>query len=122
MPTIAYLCTDLLFTSKIRETASALGHTAQATQGPASLALAAREAALVVVDLRRSDALAALDALAADAASITAAIVGFVDHERTDLMEEARRRGCTPLAKGKFSSELKHLLPAHAGTPEVSGR
>ena len=120
---IAYLCTDLLFTSKIRETARALGHTAEVCRDPAALLVAARGAQLVIVDLRRADALAALDALAAEGASITAPVVGFVDHERTDLMEEARRRGCTPLAKGKFTSELKNLLPkAGATDSEVSGR
>src|SRR5438552_15692713 len=59
--TIAYLCTDLLFTSKIRETAHALGHKALVSRDPAGLLDAARGADLVIVDLRRPDARDALD-------------------------------------------------------------
>jgi len=119
MSKIAYLCTDLLFTSKIRETAQALGHTPAMARDPAALAEAAREAAVVIVDLRLPAALPALERLRADEASRAGAapvpVIGFCDHERTDLMDEARRAGCTQvLAKGKFSSELRHLL-AQAG-------
>ena len=110
MTPIVYLCTDLLFTSKIRETARTLGREATAVRDPAQLASAARGAEVVLVDLRRPDALDALDALAREPAAAAARVFGFVDHERTDRMEEARSRGCTPLAKGKFSSELKNLL------------
>ena len=108
---IVYLCSDLLFTSKIRETAQALGHTAVAARDVAALPAVARDAAAVIVDLRRPDALAALDALRADDATRDIPAVGFCDHERVELMDEARRHGCTRvLAKGKFSSDLKHLL------------
>jgi hypothetical protein len=60
---------------------------------------------VLIGDLRRPDALAALEA-----ADPGARRVGFIDHERTDVMEQARARGCTALAKGKFSSELARLL------------
>jgi len=63
------------------------------------------DARFFIVDLRRPDALAALEAAAPAAKKI-----GFVDHERTDVMEAARARGCVALAKGKFSSELPRLL------------
>ncbi len=107
---IVYLCTDLLFTSKIRETARALGREATAVRDAASLAAAARGAEVVLVDLRRPDALDALEALGREPEAGGARVFGFVDHERTDRMEQARQRGCTPLAKGKFSADLKHLM------------
>ena len=45
-----------------------------------------------------------------EAAAPAAKKIGFVDHERTDVMDAARERGCVALAKGKFSSELPRLL------------
>lgn len=117
-PKVAYLCTDLLFTSKIRETARALGVEVVGARDAAGLATAAAAAALVIVDLRRPDALAALDAVRAGG---DVRAVGFCDHERADLFDEAARRGCLALAKGKFSSELKHLLQPGATSPSEQG-
>jgi hypothetical protein len=112
MAKVVYLVTDLLFTSKIRETATQLGHTLERATDPESLRSASVGAAIVLIDLRRPDALAALDALAADATTRAIPTAGFVDHEREDLMDAARTRGCNALAKGKFSSELPRLLAA----------
>jgi CheY-like chemotaxis protein len=113
---IAYLCTDLLFTSKIRETARALGQDAAGARDPAGLAEAARGAALVVIDLRRPDALDALARLRADEATRAVPAYCFIDHELVDRMEEARRAGATEvLAKGRFSSELRNLLGGVGG-------
>ena len=96
---------DLLFTSKIRETAAQLGLDVQPVRAAGDVAAATGDARFFIVDLRRPDALAALDAAAPAAKKI-----GFVDHERTDVMDAARARGCLALAKGKFSSELPRLL------------
>lgn len=98
---------DLLFTSKIRETAQQLGLDLQAVRTADDVAGATVGARVFIVDLRRPDALAALDA-----ASPGAAKIGFVDHERLDVMEAARTRGCVALAKGKFSSDLPKMLAA----------
>jgi hypothetical protein len=41
--------------------------------------------------------------------------VGFVEHERTDVMEAARAKGCTEvMAKGQFANALPKLLAAIA--------
>ena len=96
---------DLLFTSKIRETAAQLGLDVQAVRASGEVAAATAQARVFIVDLRRPDALAALEAAAPAAKKI-----GFVDHERTDVMDAARERGCVALAKGKFSSDLSKLL------------
>jgi hypothetical protein len=105
MAAVVYLVNDLLFTSKIRETATQLGLDVQAVRTPAEVAPATADARFFIVDLRRPDALAALEAAAPGARR-----VGFIDHERTDVMEAARALGCTALAKGKFSSDLPRLL------------
>jgi hypothetical protein len=107
MAAVVYLVTDLLFTSKIRETARQLGLDVHAVRSADEVATATATARLFIVDLRRPDALAALEA-----AALGATRIGFVDHERVDVMEAARARGCTALAKGKFSSDLPRLLSA----------
>jgi hypothetical protein len=112
MAAVVYLTTDLLFTSKIREVAKQLGLDVEGTRDAAAFERAARSAKMVILDLRRPDAIAVLDALARDPALSAIAKVGFIDHERTDVMESARERGCKALAKGKFSTELPLLMGA----------
>ncbi|MFI5290098.1 MAG: hypothetical protein ACHQ17_10635 [Polyangia bacterium] len=107
MARVVYLVSDLLFVSKIRETAQTLGLELESCRTPEKLAAAAASAQLVIIDLRRPDALAVLGALPAGVPS-----VGFIDHERVDVMEAARARGCRAFAKGKFTSELPALLAA----------
>lgn len=111
MADVVYFVRDLLFSSKIREAATQRGLKAAAVPDPAALAKAAAGARLVVVDLRLDRALEALDALAADPAAANVPSVGFVDHERADVMDAARRRGCKHvLTKGQLARELASLL------------
>jgi hypothetical protein len=107
MARAVYLCTDLLFTSKIREVAKQVGVEIAGARDAAQLAGAAADAALAIIDLRRPDALAAIDALPRELAK-----VGFIDHERVDVMEAARERGVRAFAKGQFAKELPMLLAA----------
>ena len=113
MPKVAYLCTDLLFTSKIRETARAYDLELAVARDPEALARVAADAALVIVDLRLPTALAAVERVRA---ATPRPVVGFCEHERVELMDEARRAGCSQVyAKGKFSTELPRIL-AQAAT------
>jgi CheY-like chemotaxis protein len=101
----------MLFTSKIREVATQLGVKVQSAPDPAALLRAAAGAKLVIVDLRLDRAMEALDALAADPALKEIPRVGFIDHEKVDVMEAARAKGCQRvLAKGQFAKELPALL------------
>ena len=110
MADVVYLVQDMLFSSKIRETAKGLGLTVQGARDPAALAAAAASGArLAIVDLRLP---VALDALAA----LQIPSVGFIDHERTDVMDAARARGCGQvMAKGQFASALPKLFASLAG-------
>lgn len=111
MADIVYLVRDMMFTSKIREVAGQLGLTAQGTPDVAALSRAAAGARLVIIDLRLPQALEALDALAADPAAAAVPRVGFVDHEKVDVMDAARAHGCgRVLTKGQFAKELPSLL------------
>ena len=111
MADVVYLIQDMLFSSKLRETAKQSAVSVQAAREPAAWAEAARGAKLAIVDLRLPAALAALDALAAAGAPAGVRIVGFIDHERTDVMDAARAKGCTDvMAKGQFANALPKLL------------
>ena len=110
---------DMMFSSKVREVAKQAGVTLQTARDPAALVQAAAQGAkLVIVDLRLPRALEALEALAADPATRDLAKIGFVEHERTDIMDAARARGCSQvMAKGQFANALPRLLANLAGTP-----
>src|SRR5436190_7525550 len=110
MAPVVYLVRDLVFVSKIREAAARLGLEVERAADAAALQAAAREAKLVIVDLRLPEALDALAHLAVDPLTARVRAVGFVDHEQVEAMEA---RGCgTVLAKGRFASELPSLLAA----------
>lgn len=111
MAEIVHLIRDLLFVSKLREAAQAHRVEVQGTRSAEDCAAAARRARLVVLDLRLPEALRALELLAADPVTATVRSVGFVDHERTDVMETARALGCgRVLAKGQLAAELPRLV------------
>jgi DNA-binding NarL/FixJ family response regulator len=115
MADVVYFINDMLFSSKLREAAKATGVTIQATREPAAFAAAAREAKLAIVDLRLPAALAALEALGGSAGVRQLRIVGFIDHEKTDVMEAARAKGCSDvMAKGQFANALPKLLASIA--------
>jgi len=113
---VVHFITDMLFASKVREAAKHLGLTIQGVRDPQALAAAAREAKLVIVDLRVPRALEALDALSSDAAARAVPSVAFIDHERTDVMDAARAKGVGQvMAKGQFATALPKLLAGVMG-------
>jgi hypothetical protein len=120
MADVVTLIQDMLFSSKVREVAKQLGVTVQSVRDPAALAAAARDAKLVIVDLRLDKALAGLDALAGDPLTQGIETVGFVDHELTEVMDQARAKGCKQvMAKGQFSTALPKLLAGLRPTPST---
>jgi hypothetical protein len=107
---VVYFVRDLLFVSKIREAAGHLGVDVTPARDLDALEREASGARVVIIDLRLGDAMAALERLARGQ-RITAETVGFVDHERVDVMETARALGCRRvLAKGQLAAELPRLL------------
>ena len=115
MADVVYMISDMLFSSKLREAAKATGVSVQPARDPAAWAEAARGAKLAIVDLRLPAALSALDALAAAPSPSQPGVrtVGFIDHERTDVMDQARAKGCADvMAKGQFANALPKLLAA----------
>jgi DNA-binding NtrC family response regulator len=118
MATVVYFVKDLMFSSKIREVASQVGTDVEPFRDPAQLAAAAKSAKLVIVDLRVPEAMRALELIAADPASREVMTVGFIDHEKVDVMDEATKKGCKKVfAKGQFSNQLVHLMADVVQTP-----
>jgi len=108
MAAVVYLVDDLFFVAKIRDVAAQLGIDVEGASDPAALAAAAPHARLAILDLRRADALDALDRLAGTPGVRS---VGFVDHERVETMQAATARGCAlVLSKRRFATELPALL------------
>ena len=104
---------DMMFTSKIREVARQLGVTVASIKDPAALPAAGPETRLVILDLRLPEALPLLALLASSASHQGLKTIGFIDHERTDVMDAARAAGCSDvMAKGQFSNQLPKLLAA----------
>jgi DNA-binding NtrC family response regulator len=111
MKPVVYLVQDLVFVAKIREAAERLGVPVARARDPEALRDAARDARLVLVDLRLPAALRALELLAADPAAAAVPSVGFVGHEELAVMQEATARGCGQvLAKGQFAAQIPRLL------------
>jgi hypothetical protein len=111
MADVVYLVQDLFFVAKIRETTEQVGVTAEGAADAEGLVAGARGSKLAIVDLRRPDALRALEQLAADPGTAGVRSVGFVDHENVAAMRAASERGCgTVLSKRKFASELPALV------------
>jgi len=114
---------DLLFLSKIQETAKHLGVDVKAAQ-PAGLPEAAQATApsAFLIDLNHGSgkALEVLRALKSDSKTKDIAVVGFVSHVQNELIAAARDAGCDLLlARSAFVSQLPSLLRrfSNAGMP-----
>jgi PleD family two-component response regulator len=106
---------DLMFTSKIRTTASQLGVTvafARSREG-ALTALHGERPTLVILDLNsvRVEPIGIVADMKADAALADIATIGFASHVQTAVIEEARAAGVTEvMARSAFTQRLPELL------------
>ena len=106
---------DLLFKSKISETASQLGIEASFPRSPKKLLDALRESPpdLLVLDLNsaRFEPLALLRDVNADEALHDVSTVGFLSHVQKDLAIAAREAGCDRIvARSAFTRDLPEIL------------
>jgi CheY-like chemotaxis protein len=112
--TVVALVEDLIFLSRIRETAKAVGVTVNpggTTNCVASIAQARPQAILLDLNSRRLAAVDCARALKADPATRRIPIVGFVSHMQSDLIAAARAAGCDlVLSRSAFSRRLPDLL------------
>ena len=105
---------DLLFLSKIQETARQLGVEVKAAQPadlPEAAAATAPNAFLVDLNHRSGKALEVLRVLKSDVKTKDIAVIGFVSHVQNELIAAARDAGCNlVLARSAFASQLPSLL------------
>ncbi|MDQ3863569.1 MAG: response regulator [Actinomycetota bacterium] len=115
---------DLLFKSKISETASSLGIEATFPRNPDRLLEAVRESPpdLLVLDLNsaRFEPLTLLGSLKSDRAARDVFTVGFLSHLQRDLAVAAREAGCDRvLARSAFTKDLPRILAGRATIDEA---
>jgi PleD family two-component response regulator len=106
---------DLLFRSKISETASSVGIEAAFPRSPKRLLEALRESPpdLLVLDLNsaRFEPLALLQTIRSDEATEDVSTVGFLSHVQKDLAVAAREAGCDRVvARSAFTKDLPRIL------------
>jgi CheY-like chemotaxis protein len=112
---------DLLFKSKISETANTLGVEALFPRSPKKLLEKVRESPpdLLVLDLNsaRFEPLQLLEQLKSDEASRGVPVVGFLSHVQKDLAVAARESGCDRVvARSAFTRDLPEILAGDGGT------
>lgn len=112
---------DLLFKSKISETASTLGVEALFPRSPKKLVEKVHESPpdLLILDLNsaRFEPLQLLEQLKSDEASRSVPVVGFLSHVQKDLAVAARESGCDRVvARSAFTRDLPEILAGEDGT------
>jgi PleD family two-component response regulator len=113
---------DLLFRSKISETASTLGIEAAFPRSPKKLLEALRESPpdLLILDLNsaRFEPLALLQTMKSEEATRDVPTVGFLSHVQKDLAVAAREAGCDRVvARSAFTRDLPRILAGR--TPDT---
>jgi CheY-like chemotaxis protein len=111
---IVLVVEDLIFLSRIQETARRLGVPVE-TSDPAGLrkSLEIEVPRAIILDLnhRSGQALPILDWLKKKGAMTYVPVVGFLSHVQSDLAKAAREAGCDQvLARSAFSERLPQLL------------
>jgi len=123
---IVYCCADLIFATKVRSTAEALGVATRPIRDAAMLAARLDR----VEDGKANDAVTAvfidleagphtLDLIAqAKAHHAAPPVTAFAGHLLTDLLLAAQQRGADQvLTRGAFTAQLPALIQAHAANP-----
>lgn len=109
---VVALVDDLLFVSKMLETAKHVGvELKTAANADALLDFVAQQTpALVIVDLNaRQGGVAAVEQLRA--AGNTLPVIAFLSHVQVELAERAKAAGCTlVLPRSKFTQQLAEIL------------
>jgi len=116
---------DLLFLSKIQQTAQQLGLAVKSAQ-PADLPdLAGKDVPnALIIDLnhRSGKALEVLRTLKSSSKTKGIAVIGFVSHVQTELIAAAREAGCDlVLARSAFLGQLPSLLRRFSGPKREDG-
>lgn len=115
---------DLLFRSKIGETATQLGITASFPRSPKKLEAALRDAPpdLLILDLNSSrfEPLGLLRSVRSEDATRDVETVGFLSHVQKDLAVAAKEAGCDRvMARSAFTKDLPKVLAGEGPSDTV---
>jgi len=117
--TILTVVEDLLFLSKIQQTAQLIGviaKPADPTQGLEKISEEAPRAIILDLNHRSLPVLDVIRTLKAHPGTKTIPIVGFASHVQSDLIAAAREAGCDlVLARSAFTQKLPKLLKDFMG-------
>ncbi len=117
---------DLLFKSKVSETAAQLGVEAKFPRSPEKLLVAVRDSPpdLIVLDLNsgRFEPLKLLQSLKSDAATAGVTTLGFLSHVQKDLAVAAREMGCDRImARSAFTKDLPRIIGGNVPDTDEAG-
>ena len=127
---IVAIVPDIFFSAKIGETAKHVGAAVEFARSETELlSKAADPAELIVLDLNTAgmDMVSIVAKLRAIPSLAKTPLVGFVQHEMSDLIDAARKAGCNQvLSRNAFSKNLPQILggpttPAGGHAPRQSG-
>jgi PleD family two-component response regulator len=111
---IVAIAADLMFASRIRSTAQAVGgdlHLARTAADVKRLASELRPRLVIIdLDIRSLDPVALITDLKGDPATSPVRILSYVSHVREDLIEAARQAGAEVIARGAFNRNLPAIL------------
>ena len=115
---------DLLFRSKIGETAAQLGVEASFPRSPKKLedALRASPPDLLILDLNSSrfEPLGLLQSVKAEEATKNVATLGFLSHVQKDLAVAAKEAGCDRvMARSAFTKDLPKVIAGEGPSDTV---
>lgn len=112
--TILAVVEDLIFLSKIQQTAKLVGASVEVVDPkklPARIARTSAQAVILDLNHRSGTALEVLRALKSNPAAAPIPVLGFISHVQTDLAAAARAAGCDQvLARSTFSFQLPQIL------------
>jgi DNA-binding NarL/FixJ family response regulator len=105
---------DLIFLSKVRQTAGEIGVLVEAVEIsklPERLRQSGSRAVIVDLNHRSGTAVAAAHAIKSDPATAHVQVLGFLSHVQADLAREAREAGLDMvMARSAFTQQLPELL------------
>lgn len=109
---VALVCADLLFTSKIVGTAQQLGISIQVYRTAADVRCGTTAPAMVIVDLASPVATTSDDLrLLRNRLPATTRLLAYGSHVEVERLRAARAAGCDPvLARSEFSKNLPTIL------------
>lgn len=116
---ILVLVEDLIFLSKIRETAKLVNAEVEVVQ-PSKLheRLTSGSASVVICDLNFRASLEAVRTIKQSQEFRSIPVIGFLSHVQADLATAAREAGCdTVMARSAFTLRLPELLRQYSPAP-----